>query len=500
MSYASFALKDNGQCLKRNYDCDELDFNDDDDIVNMTSFEKNKYEYSLKKKIINRYKKEKDELETFSRRDNSVNNSTITNREMYSLNDDNTELKARIRNSLCNTNNNTSCHSNYDNHSGNDSANYNSNYNLNYNLNMDSTKRESNLKLEGILHENDYLIQLSKLKRHVIIEIFGGKCFIREYLCTEFLKRVKQCCHINYIKQKSGLINYRDCKQLLAENNNIASIEARLNAILVSLPPLTCIILHSSVFLVIKEDLIRDDLIKKLCNVSKRYTHLYKVDTKNMEKRPFEFSALECVFSSAIEHLNAEMKLLSKEFADIKFTLKVTNYQDVQTNLHNLKEPTNILINKVNSFIKAFHEISENNADLKKMELTRCYFNPINGEEDNKESTNQDLQMLFEYFDQELHQIHDQVKHLYELMQNLENKMASDLSLSRNNLIRMDIVISLINSGFGIGTLITGVFGMNLKIKLEEHEFAFVYVTGLVISLCLITVVMSVYFFKCIRI
>ncbi|KOB86864.1 hypothetical protein PFDG_02428 [Plasmodium falciparum Dd2] len=71
--------------------------------------------------------------------------------------------------------------------------------------------------------------------------------------------------------------------------------------------------------------------------------------------------------------------------------------------------------------------------------------------------------MLFEYFDQELNQLHDQVKHLYDLMINLENKIISDLSLSRNNLIRMDIVISLINSGFGIGTLITGVFGMNLK-------------------------------------
>ncbi|GAB68709.1 Mg2 transporter protein [Plasmodium cynomolgi strain B] len=244
MSYESFALKDNGTCLKRNYDCEELAFNDDDEIVDITSFEKNTYEYNLKDKIINRYKKEKDELETFSRRDNSINNSTFINRE-------------------------------------------------------------------------------SKLKRHVIIEIFGGKCFIREYICTEFLKRVKQCCHINYVKQKSGLINYRDCKQLLAENNNIASIEARLNAILVSLPPLTCIILHSSVFLVIKEDLIRDDLIKKLCNVSKRYTNLYKANTKIMEKRPFEFSALECVFSSAIEHLNAELKLLSKDFADIKFTLTI---------------------------------------------------------------------------------------------------------------------------------------------------------------------------------
>ncbi|SBS90030.1 CorA-like Mg2+ transporter protein, putative [Plasmodium malariae] len=430
MSYESFVLKDNGVCLKRNYDCDELDFNDEDDFVNLTSFDNNTYEYNLKSKIVSRYGKSKDDIEIFPPKDNSVINGTFLYKDRLTINDDNSELKARIRNSLCNNNNN---------------------------LNLDNSKRESNLKLEGILHENDYLIQLSKLKRHVIIEIFGGKCFIREYLCTEFLKRVKQCCHVNYVKYKSGLINYRDCKQLLAENNNIASIEARLNAILVSLPPLTCIILHSSVFLVIKEDLIRDDLIKKLCNVSKKYTSLYKVDVKVIEKRPFEFCALECVFSSAIEHLQAEMKLLSKDFADIKFTLKVTNYQDILTNLHNLKEPTNILMNKVNSFIKAFHEISENNGDLKKMELTKSYFNPNNNEE-NKESTSQDLQMLLEYFDQELHQIHDQLKNLYDLMLNLENKIVSDLSLSRNNLIRMDIVISLINSGFGIGTLITGTY------------------------------------------
>ncbi|SBT82208.1 CorA-like Mg2+ transporter protein, putative [Plasmodium ovale] len=473
MSLESFGVKDKMASFKKNYEGDELDFNDEDDLMNVTSFDNNVYEYSLKNKIIKRYRKGRDNVEIFSRKENSGNNFTFNNKDKCSLNEENTELKARIRNSLCNNNNN---------------------------LNFDNTKRESNLKLEGILNENDYLIQLSKLKRHVIIEIFGGKCFIREYLSTEFLKRVKQCCHLNYVKHKSGLINYRDCKQLLAENNNIASIEARLNAILVSLPPLTCVILHSSVFLVIKEDLIRDDLIRKLCSVSKKYTSLYKIDVKMMEKRPFEFCALECVFSSAIEHLNAEMKLLSKDFADIKFSLKVTKYQDILTNLHNLKEPTNILINKVNSFIKAFHEVSENNIDLKKMELTKCYFNPNTNDEENKESTNQDLQMLLEYFDQELHQIHDQIKHLYELMINLENKIVSDLSLSRNNLIRMDIIISLINSGFGIGTLITGVFGMNLKIKLEQNEFAFLYVTGLVTFLCLVTVVMSFYFFKCIRI
>ncbi|VWU50408.1 CorA-like Mg2+ transporter protein, putative [Hepatocystis sp. ex Piliocolobus tephrosceles] len=418
-----------------------------------------------------------DDIESITYIDNNnINNNGNVNDNKLNITpntsiDNNSQLKARIRESL-----------------------YNNNPNLDYQL------KQSNLKLEDVLHENDYSIKLSKLKRHVVIEIFGGKCFIREYLCTDFLKRVKQCCQLNYVKHKSGIINYRDCKQLLAENNNIASIEARLNTILISLPPLTCIILHSIVFLVVKEDLIRDDLIKRLCNVSKRYTGLYQIDVKTMEKKPFEFCALECVFSSVIEHLNAEMKILSTNFNEIKITFKAKKYQDILTNLHNLKEPANFLLNKINSFIKAFHEVSGNNIDLKKMELTKNYFNPNAHDEDNKESPNQDLQIMLEYFDQELDQIHDQIAHLYELIENMENKIVSDLSLSRNNLIRMDIIISLINSGFGIGTLITGVFGMNLTSTLEQHNYAFIYVTSLVTLLCFITVILSICFLKCIRI
>ncbi|CRH02290.1 CorA-like Mg2+ transporter protein, putative [Plasmodium relictum] len=459
MSFESLTLMEDDKNKKKNYGYDDIDYNDED-MLNGDGYDKDIYAFNIKNKIVNHCKRIKVDLDSKSKKENSFNDSTFIKREKSFLHDEN-ELRNR-RSSI-------------------------------------SHKNESKTKLEGILNENDFLIQLNKLKRHVVVEIFGGKCFIREYLCTEFLRRIKQCCHINYVKYNIGLINYRDCKQLLGENNNIASIEVRLNSILVSLPPLTCVILHSSIFLVIKEDLIRDDLIKKLCAVSKKYTNLYKADINVLENRPFEFCALECVFSSALEHLNAEMKLLNKDFTEIKFSLKISKYQEILSNLHNLKDPTNLLVDKVNSFIKAFHEISVNNADLKKMELTKYYFNPNVSEEDNKEHTNQDLEMLLEYFDQELHQIHDQVKHLYESIINLENRIYLDLSLSRNNLIRMDIVISLINSGFGIGTLITGIFGMNLKIFLEKNDYAFGYVTGLVVLLCLLTIIMSIYFFKCIR-
>ncbi|CXJ10227.1 CorA-like Mg2+ transporter protein, putative [Plasmodium berghei] len=492
MPLESSKLKSDNDGSKKQFDCGQSYYNNPDELLSSRDMEEDTRSYNLKNTLTNRCKKGKENLEALSKKGNSGMSTTFMNKDIITLNDENNELKMRLRNSLCYNNINSDQI---------DTTSHNNNFNANNtDNNNNNIKRESNLKLEGILNENDYLVQLNKLRRHVIVEIFAGKCFIREYLSTEFLKRVKQCCNLNYVKNKSGLINYRDCKQLLAENNNIASIEARLNAILVSLPPLISVILHSSVFLVIKEDLIRDDLIKSLCNISKKYTNIYNMNGNMITKKPFEFCALECVFSSAIEHLNAEMQLLNKEFSNIKLSLKIAKYQDILSNLHNLKEPTSILINKVNSFIKAFREISENNVDLKRMELTKCYFNPNINDDDNKEATNQDLQMLLEYFDQELHQSYNQIKHLHDGMINLEAKIVSDLSLTRNNLIRMDIIISLVNSGFGIGTLITGVFGMNLKINLETNEVAFLYVTGLVVILCLITVIMSFYFFKCIRI
>ncbi|EAA20873.1 hypothetical protein [Plasmodium yoelii yoelii] len=451
MSLESSKLKSDNEGSKKQFDCGQSYNNNPDELLSSRDLEEDTRSYNLKNTLINRCKKGKENLEPLSKKGNSEMSATFMNKNIITLNDENNELKMRLRNSLYYNNINSDPIDTTVSHNNNFNT-----INTDNNNNNNNIKRESNLKLEGILNENDYLVQLNKLRRHVIVEIFAGKCFIREYLSTEFLKRVKQCCNLNYVKNKSGLINYRDCKQLLAENNNIASIEARLNAILVSLPPLICVILHSSVFLVIKEDLVTDDLIKSLCNISKKYTNIYNMDGNMITRKPFEFCALECVFSSAIEHLNAEMQLLNKEFSNIKLSLRIAKYQDILSNLHNLKEPTSILINKVNSFIKAFREISENNVDLKRMELTKCYFNPNINDDDNKEATNQDLQMLLEYFDQELHQSYNQIKHLHDGMVNLEAKIVSDLSLTRNNLIRMDIIISLVNSGFGIGTLITG--------------------------------------------
>lgn len=47
------------------------------------------------------------------------------------------------------------------------------------------------------------------------------------------------------------------------------------------------------------------------------------------------------------------------------------------------------------------------------------------------------------------------------------------LDYGRNYLLALDLVLSLVGVGLGVGTLISGIFGMNLKIDIPNTKGSF---------------------------
>ncbi|CDI87776.1 corA-like Mg2+ transporter domain-containing protein, putative [Eimeria praecox] len=73
--------------------------------------------------------------------------------------------------------------------------------------------------------------------------------------------------------------------------------------------------------------------------------------------------------------------------------------------LHALKEPISLYQDRVDAFDKAFDELISNNTYLQRMELSKYAKHPnLYDEPTDKEAVNPDLEILLEYFDQEIDQ------------------------------------------------------------------------------------------------
>ncbi|KFG40577.1 CorA family Mg2+ transporter protein [Toxoplasma gondii p89] len=218
---------------------------------------------------------------------------------------------------------------------------------------------------------------------------------------------------------------------------------------------------------------------------------------------PFEFAALECIFFAAFQQLNSDILYLERKFADTRQkTSKNTEISSIlMEGLHSLKEPVAFYQDRVHAFDKAFDELLLNSADLHRMELTKLHRNPdLYGDDPNRDQVNPDLEILLEYFDQEMDQFKVRVRHLKEGIENTERLISLRLSLMRNRLIRWELAAAVVAAGLAIGTCISGLFGMNLENGYEDGKTSshdvFLAVSGVVTTVALLSILVVVYLIK----
>ncbi|CDJ44855.1 corA-like Mg2+ transporter domain-containing protein, putative [Eimeria tenella] len=171
--------------------------------------------------------------------------------------------------------------------------------------------------------------------------------------------------------------------------------------------------------------------------------------------------------------------------------------------LHALKEPISLYQDRVDAFDKAFDELISNNTYLQRMELSKYAKYPnLYDEPTDKEAVNPDLEILLEYFDQEIDQFKIRVRHLKGSIEDSERLLTLRLAVMRNSLIKSELAATLLAAGLAVGTSISGIFGMNLQNGNEEGSSShavFILVSSVIAFTAVLSLLAVLYLVKTIR-
>ncbi|KAK8990257.1 hypothetical protein V6N11_008963 [Hibiscus sabdariffa] len=90
----------------------------------------------------------------------------------------------------------------------------------------------------------------------------------------------------------------------------------------------------------------------------------------------------------------------------------------------------------------------------------------------------EEIEMLLEYYLQRCESCHGQAERLLDSAKEMEDSIAVNLSSRRLEVGRVELLLQVAAFCIGVGALVSGIFGMNLRSYLEEHVFAFWLATG----------------------
>eukprot|EP01069_Polyplicarium_translucidae_P005484 Polyplicarium_translucidae@DN2796_c0_g1_i2.p1 len=320
-----------------------------------------------------------------------------------------------------------------------------------------------------------------KLRKYVMLEVRGGARRLFHASGAEILRMVAEGAELE-AREPSGpnlasVVTYRDLRQVLSEGRQVPSIRVRRGCIILCLPPVTALLLRNAVLMLVTEDLIIDQLVETLRELtlapcfsdaptdSSGPDPPEETPTEWPSNYPFEFAALEVLLTAAFQQLNADIHHFESRILTTKEHVqkRQTQARDLEA-LQDLKMPLERVGDRVTLFDKSFDALLDNADDLKRMELTKYHHNKKLHEIDRKEeSPSADLEILLEYFDQEMELYMSRVKTLRMQIESIERMMSLRMSIIRNMLIRFDLAVSLIGLGTMFGTCISGIFGMNLE-------------------------------------
>jgi len=117
--------------------------------------------------------------------------------------------------------------------------------------------------------------------------------------------------------------------------------------------------------------------------------------------------------------------------------------------------------------------VLEQDEDLAAMYLS----DRLNGIE-RKLSDHEDLEVLLESYSKQVEEIVNEASTMESNVQSTQEIVELILDANRNALLALDLQVSIMTMGIGVGALLAGLFGMNLLSNFEQHHYAFYLVSG----------------------
>ncbi|KAF8191144.1 magnesium transporter [Pholiota molesta] len=197
---------------------------------------------------------------------------------------------------------------------------------------------------------------------------------------------------------------------------------------------------------------------------------------------PYEFRALESILLSVLSALEAEMvfirNLVGGLLAEMEDNIDHDRFKRL---LHYSRRATLVIFYlHLALFVEeAIDEVLSQDEDMDAMYLS----DKKNGiaRQDHEE-----LEVLLESFSKQVEEIVNEAENIENNVQSTQEIVELILDSNRNQLLALDLKVSIATLGVGTGALVAGLFGMNLLSHIEQHPYGFYVITGTATSLAFI--------------
>lgn len=260
-----------------------------------------------------------------------------------------------------------------------------------------------------------------------------------------------------------------------------AAFIVRKCSVLVNLPPIRCVILYDRCLLVVSEG--NEEILKEVVPKMR--------DFVINKAGPFEMKVLEAVLSLTNATIRNDVESLRTSVGAC-----VTNVMSERaTGLNRLRvAKSNVakLSTRIQSIQNAYVEVLNSDESMALMNLTKVYNKPdayVAAKVAVWEGDHDDVELLLE---SSLQSVDGSMSQVQEFDQDLEvatDVLTIKLDTARNNLLKVDLMVSCVTSVAAVGALIAGIFGMNLESSIQNSPNWFWSLTGVLTFGSLTTVV-----------
>ncbi|CAN6645628.1 mitochondrial inner membrane magnesium transporter Mfm1p [Trichomonascus vanleenenianus] len=301
----------------------------------------------------------------------------------------------------------------------------------------------------------DHLVRCTVFDLHGNVKVVSG-----EFKRSELLS-------------KHGLLP-RDLRKLdIGTSSIVPSILVRTNSILVNLLHIRALIKADMVLLF---DAYGSTDSKTQSVFMYDLEHKLRYGTKTMGGLPYEMRALEAIFISVVTALDAEMQVHTTVINGILAELE----DDID------REKLRLLLiqsKKLSSFYQkatlirdAIEELLDQDEDLAGIYLTE----KLKGTPRDEDADHGEIEMLLESYYKHCDEIVQTVGNLINNIRSTEEIINIILDSNRNSLMLLDLKFQIGTLGLGGGAFIASLYGMNLMNFIEETNWGFLLVSGVV--------------------
>eukprot|EP00271_Cylindrocystis_brebissonii_P007539 TRINITY_DN21103_c0_g1_i1.p1 TRINITY_DN21103_c0_g1~~TRINITY_DN21103_c0_g1_i1.p1 ORF type:complete len:623 (-),score=85.43 TRINITY_DN21103_c0_g1_i1:438-2306(-) len=294
---------------------------------------------------------------------------------------------------------------------------------------------------------------------------------------------------------KSSGLRQRDVRRvdpLLWVTNSLPAILIRDNAILLNLGSLRAIATRESVLIFDYLSIGAQTFLETLLQRLQMDTEVRK--TSDAPCMPFELEVVEAALISRTQRLENALQDVEPRVMALLEELPNSLSADALEELRLSKQALVELGAKAGALRQMLLELldQDNTADLRRMSAISspsCHVNKADGalvcdtvgERQHAEEEEQEVEMLLEYYLQRCDSCNGQAEKLLDSAKEMEDSIGVNLSARRLEVSRLELLLQVGTFAAALGALVAGIFGMNLRSKLEGSVGAFYLTAGAIL-------------------